>query len=360
MGKTKGCSEVHRRKFLKTGMRAGLGAAMLGASALQAPAREPVKKITPGDSIPAREFGKTGHRLPVLAYGGSAMVEKWAQAYGPQLPFDQRVTMVRHAYEAGVRYFDTSRNYGESESILGEALRDVRDNIYLATKVGVKASDDGLLGPGQIRTSLEESLKTLKTDYVDCAQLHGPVFEYMGHDAAMRIYEELAKLRDEKLTRFIGVTGHNDFKTMYRLIDTGAFDQALIAYGYFPKGMDTILSHANLQWREMCLNRAQELGMGVLAMKTMGSFVFGYRAGSLVPGFGQARLAALRQAALRWVLSDGRVALLLVGVSRPAEIDQNVRTLQGDLTLTAQDRKVLAEFSVRALQSEAIKAMKVT
>ena len=60
------------------------------------------------------------------------------------------------------------------------------------------------------------------------------------------------------------------------------------------------------------------------------------------------------------MLSDGRVALLLVGVSRPAEIDQNVRTLQGDLTLTAQDRKVLAEFSVRALQSEAIKAMKVT
>ena len=349
-----------RRKFLKTGLRTGVGAAILGAGAFEAPARERNKKITLGDTIPAREFGETGHRLPVLAFGGSAMVEKWAQGYGPQLSFDQRVAMVRHGYEKGVRYFDTSRNYGESESIMGEALEDVRNNIYLASKVGIKASDDGFLGPGQIRASLEESLETLKTDYLNCAQPHGPVFEYMGYDRSMQICEELVKLREEKLLRFIGLTGHTAFETMYKLIDTGLFDQALIAYGYFPKGMDTILSHANMEWRQMCLNRAREFGMGVLAMKTMGSFVFGYQAGNLAPEFDEARLARLRQAALRWVLRDTRVTLLLVGVSRPGHIDQNVKTLGGNLTFTAGDRKVLAEFSVRAFRSEIIKAMKIT
>ncbi len=72
---------------------------------------------------------------------------------------------------------------------------------------------------------------------------------------------------------------------MYRLVDSGRFDQLLIAYGYFPKGMNTILSATNLKWRERCLSRAHELGMGVVAMKVLSSFVFGYRATEIVPGF---------------------------------------------------------------------------
>jgi aryl-alcohol dehydrogenase-like predicted oxidoreductase len=333
--------ELDRREFLT----AGLGAAVLGAGALKAP---------------EREFGKTGRRLPVFAFGGCAMVEKWAHAYGALLPFDQRVAMVRHAYEAGIRYFDTSPNYGESESIIGRALEDVRANIYLATKVGVPASDRGLLMPKQVRASVENSLERLRTDYLDCVQIHGPVIEYAGHDLAMGLYEELAKLREEKLFRFIGLTAHNVFERTYKLIDTGLFDQALIAYGYFPKGMNTILSHANLEWRQMCLSRARELGMGVLAMKVMGSFVFGVRAGDLAPEFDEAKLRKLRQAALRWVLRDDRVPLLVVGVAKPGDIDSNIETLNRDCAFTPGDQKVLAEFSALAFRSKLIKGMKTT
>jgi hypothetical protein len=81
------------------------------------------------------------------------------------------------------------------------------------------------------------------------------VIEYSGVPAARAIERELLRLRDEKLFRFLGVTGHTAFESMYRLIDTGLYDQALIAYGYFPKGMDAILSHENLAWRERCLSR---------------------------------------------------------------------------------------------------------
>ena len=154
--------------------------------------------------------------------------------------------------------------------------------------------------------------------------------------------------------------GKFTFETMHKLVDTGLFNQLLIAYGYFPKGMDTILSHSNLQWREMCVNRARELGMGVLAMKVMGSFVFGYHAGNLVPGFGGENLRELRQAALRWALRDGRITMLLVGVSKPADIEENVKTLRGDLALTPKDRELLAEFSSQAFRADAIKSMKVT
>lgn len=123
-----------RRSFLKAAVAAP-------GAALAAPKTIPLR-----NTIPARTFGKTGYRLPVLACGGSAMVEKWGKAYGVTAPsFAQRVQMVRTAYEQGIRYFDTSRNYQESETIMGEALKDVRENIYLATKVGVDWEAQGII-----------------------------------------------------------------------------------------------------------------------------------------------------------------------------------------------------------------------
>jgi aryl-alcohol dehydrogenase-like predicted oxidoreductase len=66
-------------------------------------------------------------------------------------------------------------------------------------------------------------------------------------------------------------------------------------------------------------------------MKVLGSFVFGYRAAEIVPSFTPEKLARLRRAALRWVLQDERVTLLVIGVTRPSDIDQNMETLGGDL-----------------------------
>ena len=102
-------------------MTAGIGAATFQVGELAAGAENPAKEpdaTEPSHAIPQRDFGKTGRRLPILAFGGSAMVEKWKATYGPQLPFEGRVAMVRHAFETGIRYFDTSPNYGESEAIL--------------------------------------------------------------------------------------------------------------------------------------------------------------------------------------------------------------------------------------------------
>jgi predicted aldo/keto reductase-like oxidoreductase len=189
--------------------------------------------------------------------------------------------------------------------------------------------------------------------------VHGPAFEYCGQKRAEELQEELVKLRDEKLCRFIGLTGHNQFEVMFRLIDSARFDQLLIAYGYFPKGMDTILSHSNLQWRERCLSRAHELGMGVVAMKVMSSFLLGFGAASIAPGFAPEKLARLRAAALRWVLSDRRIALAVVGVTRPGEIDENIKTVAADRTLTEDDRAVLGEFATLAFASPMVRRMKV-
>lgn len=319
------------------------------------------KQIRLRGTIPAREFGKTGHKLPVLAMGGSALVVKWQDTYGVKLETaEKRAEMVRHAYDMGVRYFDTSRNYGESETVMGRGLKGVRENVFLATKVGVDWKKEAIIEPTQVRESLETSLKELQTDYVDCIQIHGPAFEYFGEKRAMEIYEELDRMRSEKMFRHIGLTGHTAFEPMYRLIDRKLFDQVFLAYGYFPKGMDTMLSQANLHWRELCITRARELGMGVLAMKVLGSFAFGHNAKNIVPDFGEERLRHLRAAAIRWALREDKPIFLVLGTSLPGDIDQNVATLGRDWKFTPEDRKVLADFTVRALGTKTIQGLKLT
>jgi predicted aldo/keto reductase-like oxidoreductase len=285
--------------------------------------------------------------------GGSAMVGFWSSAYGVKtLGTDERVAMVRHAYDQGIRYFDTARVYGESEGIIGRGLKGVRDKVYLATKVAV-------FDPSQVRKSLETSLKQLDVDHVDAAQIHSPAIERVGFEGAMKMHAELVKLRDEKMLRFIGLTTHVAFETVHKMISTGGFDQVLLAYGYFNKGMDTLLSNRNLQWRELCLAKAHDQGMAIVAMKVMGANIFGHNAKNLVPDFDAQQLARLPAAAIRWVLRDERVSVLNIGVSYPQDVDRNLAVLKGDLKLTNQDHTLLATFAERAYEADVIKKMNI-
>lgn len=343
-----------RREFLKAGLLAAAGGTLLGAAGARGaiPTDKQIPLAEAG--IPVRPFGRTGHRLPVLGMGGSAFVRVFIQAYGVPLPTtEERVRLVRYAFDNGVRYFDTARVYGESEGIFGQGLTGVRDQVYLATKCHATE-------PEKVRPMLETSLKELGTDYVDCVQIHSPAIERVGFDGAMKLHAELVKLRDEKMLRFIGLTTHVAFEDVYQMISTGGFDQVLLAYGYFRKGMDTILSNGKLEYRELCLAKAHELNMGIVAMKVMGANIFSHNAEKLVPDFEPASRAALPPAAIRWVLQDERISLLNIGVSMQSDLDQNLATLRGDLRYTNDDARLLADFSRRAYESALVKEMKVT
>jgi aryl-alcohol dehydrogenase-like predicted oxidoreductase len=219
---------LDRRGFLKSSLLAGAGtsAAVLAAGSLPVTAasrsEEPSKATASGQAgaipgaIPVRPFGKTGWKLPILAMGGSAMVQRFISAYGVKLlSMDERVAMVRHAYDKGIRYFDTARVYGESESIVGMGLKGVRENAFIATKIYVTR-------PADTRKCLETSLKELGTDHVETAQIHSPVIEAMGFEKAMKVHAELVKLRDEKMLRYIGLTTHVAFKDVHRMIARAA------------------------------------------------------------------------------------------------------------------------------------------
>ena len=346
-------NEMDRRGFLRNTVAGGtmLALATSGNAGAAVPA---AKSISLSGTLPRKRFGRTNHDLPILGHGGSALIEQEKHHYGlTEIPaIAQRVAMVRDAYDKGLRYFDTARIYGESESIFGKALKDVRGNVFLASK-SMMFNVEG------VRKSVENSLEQLGTDYLDSLQLHGPVIEKLGYDGCMPIVEEMLKLKAEGHFRFLGLTGHSRFEEMYKLIASNHFDTLLIERGYFHKGYNTRHSVTSIEWRDMCLAKAHELDLGIVAMKVLGANIFSHNAKNIWPEYDEARRSKLAGAAIRYVLTDPRVSILLLGVSLPDDVDKNIATLTGDTTYSNEDRMLLSEFAAKAYEAPVVTELKV-
>jgi predicted aldo/keto reductase-like oxidoreductase len=338
-------NELGRREFLK---RAAQAAGMVSTSiASGVVAKE--KEINLANAIPTRVLGKTGVKLPILGYGGAGLVKVW----GSPLSHEDRVKLVRYAYDRGVRYYDTAGNYMESQSILGKALKRIRDNVYLVSKVETTV-------PSNVRKAVEKSLKELQTDYLDTILIHGtPGLEQMSVEQAMNIQTELVKLRDEGIARYIGFSAHSYFDKALALISSGGFDHCMLSYGYIPRGYNQIWSARMVELRNACVAKAHELGMGITAMKVIGGGVLGAWSGYIVPGFDKKRLGQLPAAAIRHVLQDERIHILVIGMRLKEEVDANIKILSADATYTLDDRALLAEFCAKAYDSDAIKRMRI-
>jgi len=325
-----------RREFLKKTVQ-GLTALAVSESV-----------TTQSSTIPMRTLGKTGLKLPILGFGGAVLASFW----GNPLSYKERVELVRYAYDRGVRYFDTAGNYGESQSILGEALKDRRKDVCLVTKVETTK-------PEEVRRAVEKSLKELQTDYLDILLIHGtPGLEQMSIEQAMKIHAELVKLRDEKITRFIGFSAHGYFDKALVLINTGGFDMCMLAYGYIPRGFISLLTPQMVKLRDECLTKAHEIGMGVVAMKVLGGGLIGRWSSYLVPGFDKKRLAQLPAAAIRYVMRDKRVNLLVIGMRSKEEVDSNIKVVSADGKFTEEDRALLEEFTQKLYETDIVKKMR--
>jgi len=153
-------SKFRRREFLKRTAGAAAISAVFAGAVSGAVSED--KTISVAGTIPTRVLGKTGVKLPILGFGGAGLPRVW----GNPLSTEDRVKLVRHAYDRGVRYYDTAGNYMESQGLLAEALKDVRDKVFLTSKVEVTRADG-------TRQAFEKVLGELKTDYLDAILIHG-------------------------------------------------------------------------------------------------------------------------------------------------------------------------------------------
>lgn len=240
---------MDRRGFIGT-----LAAAVVGASQKHvfSASESGVQHPSAGRGIPRRQLGRTGVDVTVMIIGGVvAMKEKPTAKFHP-------AELANAAIDAGINYFDTAPSYGsgQSERNYGEVMAHRRKEVFLATKTGQRGYD------GAMR-EVEASLKRLRTDRVDLLQIHG----VQAHEDLTRwgkpdgVLAALHKLRDQKVTRFIGVTGHDSAEMMRRAIEMYEFDTILTTFNPTTK---------RRPYQELVLPVAREKKMGILAMKVMG------------------------------------------------------------------------------------------
>ena len=161
-----------------------------------------MKGVTQGaGEIPKRGLGRTGVEVSALALGGYnlGLVKSRREA----------IRIVQEACDAGVTFMDNAWEYhdGVSEEIMGQALAGRRHNTFLMTKVCSHGRDKKVA-----MRQLNESLKRLKTDYLDLWQVHEVVYDNDPelHFSKGGVIEALDQAKREGKVRFVGFTGHKD------------------------------------------------------------------------------------------------------------------------------------------------------
>ncbi|MGV3723253.1 MAG: aldo/keto reductase, partial [Actinomycetota bacterium] len=177
-------------------------------------------------SFPHRVLGRTGREVTALGLGCASLND----CYGRATHDEWAIATVRRALELGIRYFDTSAGYGESERRLGLGLQGwPREEYFLATKAGTRHGAKDYSADGTLR-SVEESLRLLNTDCLDLLLIHDPddftpAFQPGGALAA------LERLKAEGVIRAIGL-GVRSHEHHRRAIRDGRFDAILTYLDY--------------------------------------------------------------------------------------------------------------------------------
>jgi len=243
-----------RREFIKAGgatVAALLAQAVLPQTAGAAPpAPRPSNPATP-DAMPTRNLGKSGYRVGVFSLGGQGALEA-ARNDAVAVP------IVQKALDLGVNYLDTSSIYGGperwSERYIGQVLKHRRAEAFLASKTKERTRD------GSLRM-LEQSLKLLQTDYLDLWQLHdvGTLAEVEEIFAPGGAMAALQQAREQKLVRYLGITGHHRPDALIELIRRFPFDTVLLALNAADKH--------HFSFAQQLLPLAVEKQMGIIGMK---------------------------------------------------------------------------------------------
>jgi aryl-alcohol dehydrogenase-like predicted oxidoreductase len=144
--------------------------------------------------VQQRRLGRLGHMSSVLIYGAAALSG-----------VDQEVAddSIQMALDAGINHFDVAASYGDAELRLGPWMPRIRDDIFLATKTGVRDRDSAW-------AEINRSLERLRTDRLDLIQIHavGDLADLDRVTGPGGSLEAAVRARDEGIAAAIGITGH--------------------------------------------------------------------------------------------------------------------------------------------------------
>jgi len=279
--------------------RAGQAALAVGVGAAAYPQRVRADASHESGSMPTRPLGQTGWNASLFSLGGQAILDREGHN-------EEAVAIISRALDLGVNYVDTAELYGggRSERNIGQVMKTRRKEVYLATKT-IKRDYDGAM------RDLEGSLKNLQTDHIDCWQLHTvrsreDEEQVFGANGALKA---LQRARDEKIVRFLGITGHKQPFVLKRSIERFPFDTILMALNPADKSMPDNENDAS--FIENLLPVAVEKKMGIIGMKVAAG-------GAMFRGDG---FGSMEQS-MNYVLSLP-ISTVIVGISTLEEVTEN-------------------------------------
>jgi predicted aldo/keto reductase-like oxidoreductase len=267
-------------------------------------------------------FGRTGLQISPLGFGAMRL-PMYRHGRAEHVRVREAVRLMRHAFDCGVNYVDTAYGYcaGESEQVVGKAVRGRRDQLIVATKLPVwKVSKRA-----DFTRYLEEQLRRLALDHVDIYYLHGIGAESLrAKILPLHLIEEATKATRKGMIRFLSFSFHDTPSAMKEIIDTGAFASVLCQYNLLDRGNAEMMAYAKAR------------GMGVVAMGPVGGGRLGHPSGVL-RGLLPKQYVSSPELALRFVLSNPHVDCALSGMSTREQVDENVRVAARRAPLSARE-----------------------
>jgi len=198
-------------------------------------------------TLPKRRLGKTGIEVTILGLGGEGIL----RSFGKER---EASALINRALDLGITYCESARAYSGSEAYYGSALRKRRSEVFLTSKSHARDKKGAL-------EHLHDTLRNMKTDYLDLWQVHDvreeeEIKAIFGKGGAIEAFEDA---RGKGKVRFIGVTGHHDPLIIKRCIELFDFDTVLIPVNP--------AEHAYKSFVESVIAPALERDMGIVAMK---------------------------------------------------------------------------------------------
>ena len=276
--------------------------------------------------MPKRPLGKTGYMVGIYSLGGQAAIETPGKE-------ELSVQIINRAIDLGINYIDTAAWYGRptatitqeeahghSERNIGQVMKTRRNEVFLATKTHERSYD------GSMRL-LEKSLKNLQTDHIDLWQIHnvkGPEIDTLDKFfAADGVVKAMEKMREEKVVRFLGFTGHENPAVLKALAERYQFDNVLVALNAADKHYDPFI--------ENFLPTPVAKNMGIVGMK--------------IPArdriFAHGGIITIREA-MEYVMSLP-ISTIIIGLDDVAQLEENIKIAQNFKPLTAEQMLAIEE-----------------
>ena len=265
------------------------------------------------------DFGqRNGQKVPGLSIGAMRF---------PQ-DVDCAVALIRQTIDKGLRYIDTSRGYGESEFVLGLALRDgYREKVILSTKWSpwiTKIAPEDDTSSDCIRRRIDESMTRLGVDYLDYYQLWN-IDSREHYDQAIAkggMLDGILKAKDEGLVGHIGFTTHDTVENLLTYIEEADWCEILL----------TTYNMMNLQYAPV-IEAAHAKGIGTVVMNPVGGGQLAQQSQVLMTLAKEVGAVSVADMAIRYILSNQHIDTMLIGLRKVADLNDSIASLdRGDFS----------------------------